>query len=141
VTTLANVPVVNSLFAPKGVKRTPLSHGLTWKQWKDLREQVLVRDHRRCIYYPACVGLTKGNGLGIDGQGKGLTIDHIIPYSVSHDNSLTNLRTLCSYHNALLGYRETVNPMLQLDQIAASFELGQIDRDLRHGFGPLRPAK
>ena len=130
---LYSPPAVRPLYAPK---RIPLTHGLTQKAWQELRLIVLARYHRRCLFFPTgCV-----NGMGSDGMGKGLIVDHIQPYSVSHDNSLANLRVLCVYHNARIGYRKNVNPLLLLMmQTDEGFsELNQVEHDLNKGFQVLR---
>lgn len=110
-------------------------YNLTRTEWDELRLRVKQRDRNQCIFYPVgCV-----NGRGTDGQGKGLIADHKVPWKTSRDNSMSNLRTLCVRHNAMLGYRETVNPLLTLDQMEEISALGEADRALNRGFGVLRP--
>ena len=106
----------------------PAIHGLTQAEWNVLRERRKQIDGYRCILdgYP-----------GSDGHGKHLHVDHIVPWSMSHDNSIDNLRTLCERHHAMLGYRRTVNPWYILN-VFDFMEEDQADRDIDRGFGVLR---
>lgn len=112
-------------------------------EWEELRQRVLDRDRRQCIFYPnGCTDRSgRDVGRGIDGRGKGLIVDHIVPYSVSQDNSLSNLRTLCVVHNSMIAYRQTVNPFLIIDNLEEVSALNAVDRDLNRGFGVLRPVE
>lgn len=118
-------------------RRKPLTHGLTRAAWDELRGRVKERDHFRCVFYP--VGCK--NGLGTDGHGKGLHVDHIIAWSVSRDNSTHNLRTLCDRHHAILGERISVNPFFELVRMEEVGALNEMDRAFTEAFGPLATAE
>lgn len=60
------------------------------KEWATIREVVLERDVHRCT---RC-GKSKDDNM--QACGMPLSVHHIVPYRLSHDNSLDNLRTLCS---------------------------------------------
>ena len=121
-------------------KRIPLTHGLTRAAWEELRQRVLERDRRQCIFYPnGCINREGEDvGRGTDGYGKGLIVDHIVPWSESHNNSTSNLRTLCIVHNSIIAYRKTVNPFLIIDNLEEVSSLNAVDRDLEKAFGVLR---
>ena len=103
-------------------------HGLTEKEWFDLRQRRKALDGFQCIL---C------GYRGSDGHGKHLQTDHVVPWSMSHDNSMSNLRTLCFRHHSMLGYRRTVNPFHILDVLTFAEE-DAVDRDLNRAFGVLR---
>lgn len=58
---------------------------------QEIKDLVYIRDGAQCTY-------VSPDGVRC-GCGHNLHIDHIVPYTVSHDNSLSNLRLLCSAHN------------------------------------------
>lgn len=106
----------------------PAIHGLSQAEWDKLRMRRKQIDGYRCM-----IDGTRGSGP----QGKDLHVDHIVPWSMSHDNSVDNLRTLCERHHSMLGYRRTVNPWYILN-IFDFQEEDQADRDIDRGFGVLR---
>lgn len=105
----------------------PVTHGLTTAEWNELRTRRKAIDGNACVF---------DGSRGTDGQGKGLHVDHIIPYPWG-PNHVDNLRTLCERHHSALGYRRTVNPFYVLDMFEID-EAAAVDRDLDRGFGVLR---
>lgn len=65
--------------------------------WTKARKQALERDGYKCV---AC-GMTETEH--IQKFRKSLEVDHIVPFLVGRDNSLSNLRTLCRTHHLEVG--------------------------------------
>jgi 5-methylcytosine-specific restriction endonuclease McrA len=60
------------------------------KEWDDRKLEVKTRDGFKCVQ----CGRTEAEQLELVGMP--LSVDHIIMYRISHDNSMENLQTLCS---------------------------------------------
>src|SRR5262249_18718382 len=61
------------------------------KNWTTIKLEIKKRDAFRCL---DC-GMTEEEHVALTGQP--LSVDHVIPYRISHDNSPHNLRTLCGF--------------------------------------------
>ena len=61
-----------------------------WQNRSGYKQKILDRDNRTC----QICGATEAEGARLE-------VDHIIPFTVSHDNSETNLRASCTYCNRL----------------------------------------
>jgi len=63
---------------------TKLAGGKAYRQHTYLKDYVKARDNYTC----QLCGATQAEGAKLE-------VDHIIPWSISHDSTLENLRTLC----------------------------------------------
>ena len=87
------------------VDGSKLRGGKTYRQHQTLKEAVRKRDNYTCQ---------------ICGE-YGDQVDHIIPYAVSHDSTLSNLRVLCRRCN-LATRRQQYNARLPLADYYAKLE-------------------
>ncbi len=80
-----------------------LRGGKTYSQSVEVKQFIKERDNHAC---QIC-------GAGIEAR---LEADHVIPYSISHDSHLGNLRTLCTKCNRATRLpRKDTNPFHSLD--------------------------
>jgi 5-methylcytosine-specific restriction endonuclease McrA len=100
----------------------------------EMRNAVFTRDKFTCL----CCGKKKKRGVK-------LVIDHIIPVSMSGENDLSNLQTLCKFCNSIKGineidFRKNKSPLrkskddLQFYQIQYSDEIDNILARIVNGF-------
>ena len=84
--------------------------GKDYRQHQTLKQYVRERDNYTC----QLCGLTKDQVGQMD-------VDHIVPWHISHDSSLDNLRCLCHSCN-LIGRRHRQSASLPLADWWASIE-------------------
>ena len=70
------------------VNGSKLRGGTAYRQKSYVKEYIKDRDNRTC----QLCGATEAEGARLEA-------DHIIPWSVSHDSTLSNYRTLCTHCN------------------------------------------
>lgn len=83
--------------------------GTAYRQSQELKAEVLARDGYRCSRCGCGVGDSCNLHWAMVTQ---LDVAHIVPWAVSHDSSLANLRALCHPCNMREGIGNASQPVV-----------------------------